>query len=253
MPNKYSKAPISELACGIYFKQNLLINNGFIFEFISSLREDFPLLYTHPTFPEEEVLNGNLQQATNYEKAGFSSYRLTTQNNRLQVVIQQDLVSAHWVRQDEENVGDYVGYTEVSKILFKIVDKLYSKFQNFQESIKSYQLAYVDRFNLLNYFEKGLKIFDILNIQGPVFSFNGSEYLSNNFVNRYSTNIPELSGYLITGINTPTFPNGQLMIVDNKLKGFTNEGIENWFDKAHEIQLLIFESLFSKIILNEWL
>jgi uncharacterized protein (TIGR04255 family) len=252
MPNKYSKAPISELACGVYFKNNILINEAFIFDFIHKLKEQFPVLYTHPTFPEEEVINGILQQATNYEKAGFSSYRLTTQNNRLQVVIQQDLISAHWVRQDEENVGDYVGYSEISKLLFKLVEMINSKFEHLFESIKSYQITYIDRFNLSTYFEKGLTIFDIINIQGPTFGFNGKTYLANNFINRYSTSIPELNGYLITGINTPTFPNGQLMLVDNKLKGFTNDAIDVWFNKAHEIQLSIFESLFSKKILNEW-
>src|SRR5580692_6234903 len=105
MPLKYSKAPISELVCGFILNSNLLLTDGILFKALSALSVEYPVINTHPTISEEEVLNDSIQSSADYSKAGFTTYRLAIPDGRWQILLQQNLLTLHWVRQDVEDVG----------------------------------------------------------------------------------------------------------------------------------------------------
>ena len=250
MSVKYTKAPISEIIFGVVFKSNILFQNSVLFELLVDLKDRFPNMFTHPTLGEEEVVNGLIQVTTSPENAGFSAYRLVTSDNKWQVIFHQNSFSLHWVRQDTEDVGNYPGFSKIFDEFLKIVNLIKEKINDLDTHTKTYSLSYSDRVNLQEY--EGLSIFEIINIQTPKFSINEREYSYNNFYSRYSVSCEEINGYSIFGINTPTFPIGRLLIIDNKLKGYNDDTIEVWFEKAHKIQTSFFENIFSETILKLW-
>lgn len=252
MSVKYTQAPISETICGVIFNSNILLNESFIFQLLVDLQKSYPIINTHPISGEEDVINGLLQITSNFEKSGFSTYRLTSLDGKWQIILQQDLLTLSWVRKDTEDVGSYPGFTNIFDRFLSLYELIRIKIIDIEAKIKSYYLCYVDRVNLEEHKETGFTLFDIIKISIPSFSLNNKEYVSNNFFNRYSTFCDEINGYCISSVNTPTLPIGQLLIIDNKIKGFNQDGIKKWFDKAHEIQLSFFEKIFSEKILNHW-
>jgi len=258
MALKYSKAPISELVCGFILNKNLLLSDGVLFKAIGSLSKDYPIINTHPITSEEEVINDTIQSGIDYAKAGFSTYRLVDSQGRWHILLQQNLLTFHWVRQDIENVGNYPGFAQVFERfhgLYSYIRSLFKDPQIFDSSIKSYYLSYADRVNLEEYKKEGLSIGDIINLSPPFFTVNDKKYFANNYFNRYSIPCDAIGGYSLASINSPTIPGiGQILAVDNKLKGFSPglSKIEDWFNVAHEIQVSFFESLFKPEILNKW-
>lgn len=247
---KYSKAPISEVIFGVIFNTNALFEDLLIFKLLEELRNSFPLINTHPTQSEEEVLNGIILATPFYEKAGFSTYRLSSSDGRFQILLQQDLITFHWTRTDKEDVGNYPGFSSLYKSFIEIYDSIIIKNKNVLNKIKHYYLGYVDRINLEDFKEFSLK--DFFKISMPTFNLNNKEYVYENFISRFSQACEEVGGYSISGLNTIPTPIGRILIVDNKVKGLTDKPIDIWFQDAHEIQVSFFENLFSNLILEKW-
>lgn len=257
MAIKYSQAPISEVTCGIFFKSSILANGAIFFELLAQLKTDYPSILTSPTSAEEEVISGSIHANPNYERAGFAAYRFATSDNRWQVVVQQNMFSFHWVRQDAEAVGNYPGFAEIYRkfrLLLDTVKKYIGGDSSFFNSIKACYLAYLDRIEMRPFTERGENIKNILTLTPPGFSVNGRQYFANNYFARYSTPCEEVDGYSIMSINSPTLPFGQILIVDNKIKGHPSsiDKVDEWFDVAHGIQLSFFESTFTPQTLQYW-
>jgi uncharacterized protein (TIGR04255 family) len=258
MAAKYSKAPISEVVCGIIFNKNLLLNDAVLFRLLVHLLKEFPMINTHPTIPDDEVVNGAIQTATEYSKAGFTTYRLYTEDGKWQVLVQQNMVTVHWLRQDEENVGNYPGYNYIFAKFYDIYNftkDLVNDDLKFDENIKSYYLSYGDRINLEPYKLEGNSVADLITLPPPSFELNKKQYTANNYFNRYSIPCDEIDGYAIISVNSPTIPGfGQILMVENKLKGTSKKfsTVYEWFDTAHEIQISFFESIFKSEILEIW-
>jgi len=257
MSLKYSKAPISELICGFTLNSNLLLTDGVLFKVLSNLTKEYSTIFTHPTISEEEVLNDTIQSGTDYSKAGFTTYRLTTPDGRWNVLLQQNLLTLHWVRQDVEDVGNYPGFAAVFekfKEVYLFIRSLVKDSQIFDSQIKSFHLSYGDRVNLEEFKVHQLTIPDIIDLNPPVFEASGKKYFANNYYCRYSIPCDAINGYSLVTINTPTLPGiGQILAVDNKIKGFSSQlTIDDWFRVAHDIQVSFFESLFKEDILKKW-
>lgn len=258
MAVKYSKAPISELYFGITFNNNILLNNGVLFQFLAALAKEFPHINTFPPQGDSVLIDGILQTSLDYSKSGFSTYRLYTSDNKYHVFVQQDAIRFHWVRTDIEPVGNYPGFSTV----YEKFSNIYSTVENLQASydqklsseVKSYTLAYVDRINFEEYKTQGFSIEDVILTSFPSFSVKNKTYKSNNCFNRYSVNCEEINGYSIIGINTPTLAGfGQIFIVENTLRGYVDDmPMKDWFDIAHTAQLSFFENTFTKKILKVW-
>jgi len=260
MAAKYSKAPISQLSLGFFLSPTALLSKGILFELIQRLLGDYPTINTHPVFPIDELTNGTTMQAQmDYAKTGFSTYRLISEDAKWQILILQDMVTLHWNRQDEESVGNYPGFSfafDKFKIIYNITSDLFKKYDlDFEGSLKSYYLVYTDRVDMEPYKSKGLGITDIINVSAPNFYYNSEKYSANNYWNRYSTPCDILNGYSLITVNSPS-PDlvNQILIVENKLKGFHSDGsnIDKWFDIAHDIQCSFFENIFKSDILKSW-
>jgi uncharacterized protein (TIGR04255 family) len=256
MAVKYSKAPISELTCGVFFKQNSLLNNAVIFKIIAKLSKDYPTINTHPTGAEEDVVNNTIQVSMDYARSGFATYRLQSPDFKWQVVITQNMLTFHWVRQDTEDVGNYPGFSEIYSKFYTIYQTLKELFEesifSFNDSVKCYYLGYLDRINFDDYKSKGMELSDIISL--PSFSFykNQTKYTATNYMNKYSVSCDDINGSSIITISTPTFmPFGQIIMVDNKIKGIGSD-IKKWFKDAHDIQVAFFEKIFTEKILNSW-
>jgi uncharacterized protein (TIGR04255 family) len=258
MAAKYSKAPISEVVCGIIFNSNLLLNNSVLFKLLIRLQDDFPNIQTHPTINEDEVVNGIIQSIPDYLKAGFSTYRVISADGKWQVLVQQNLITLNWVRQDAENVGNYPGFQTVFdkfKQIYTITKQVLGDDQKFQSSIKYYYLAYSDRVNVEEFKGSENPIMEITTLQPPTFQVNNKEYKANNFFNRYSVQCDAIDGFSIITVNSPTMAGyGQILMVENKVKGAPAKYsvIDDWFEVAHKIHVSFFETFFSKKILDQW-
>lgn len=258
MAAKYSQAPISEVVCGIIFNTNLLLNNGAIFKLLISISEAYPIRQTIPTISNEEIINGSISVSTDYANAGFTTYRQTTEDTKWQILIQQNMVTLHWVRQDEQTVGNYPGYNEIVakfKEVYNITKAAVGDDLKFNASIKSYYLSYTDRVNMAHFKEQGLSVHDLINLAPLSFTAFNKAHVADNYFVRFSGPCDEIKGYFIASINSPTLPGlGQILIIENKLKGTPHQfnSIDEWFDNAHEIQFSFFESIFKSSILEKW-
>jgi len=258
MPLKYTRAPISELVCGINFNSNILLTNGVLFRALTELSKDFPIINTHPTITEEEVINDTIQAGTDYAKAGFATYRLIAAEGTWHILLQQNLLTVHWVRQDFEDVGNYPGFDAVFekfKGIYSIIRSLFANSQQLDSQIKNYYLTYADRVKMDEFREQGMSIDDVINLNPPFFDVNGRRYFANNYFARYSIPCDAIDGYSIVSVNSPTLPNlGQILAVDNKLKGYSPRlaSVDDWFPIAHDIQVSFFEALFKPEILKKW-
>jgi uncharacterized protein (TIGR04255 family) len=258
MAVKYSKAPISELVCGIFFNSNLLLIDGIIFQFLTRTQGLFPVIQTLPTIPSDEVVNGIIQTSQDYIKAGFVTYRLFSNDMKWQVLIQQNMVTLHWVRQDDENVGNYPGYDQIFaefKRIYIILRELIPDDNIFNANIKSLYLCYTDRINMEPYRIRGMGIDDLITLPPIQFKANNTNIKANNYFNRFSGACNDIDGYFIASINSPTIMGlGQFLIIENKVKGSLSDSrfMDDWFESAHQIQLSFFESIFKSAVLEEW-
>jgi uncharacterized protein (TIGR04255 family) len=258
MAAKYSLAPISEVVCGVFFNNNLLLLDGTIFKLLTTLSSSFQIIQTGPTISSEEVVNGSITTSTDYISAGFSTYRLTSDDHKWQVLIQQNMITVHWVRQDQENVGHYPGFNNVYKKfkeIFSLAIDTFGDEKSFREHIKSCYLSYTDRVNFEIYKRDGQTIPDIITINPPAFSAFDKQYKADNYFSKFSGPCDQINGYYITSINSPTLHGfGQLLIVENKVKGGLSptDPVDEWFIKAHQVQVSFFESIFTQKILKTW-
>jgi len=258
MALKYTKAPISEVVFGVILKTNSLLANGILFELLHNLSREFPNIQTFPARPEDDLVDGLIQSSVDYSKSGFVTYRLYSSDAKWQILIQQNIITYHWVRADMQPVGGYPGFSACFDRFLQVYKKTNELFTkngiSLESNIKNYYLSYVDRVNFSEYQSKGMKISDILNMSFPFFSINGRKYTTDNCFNRYSVACEEINGSSIIGVNTPTVPSfGQMFIVDNKLKGYSEKiDMQDWFRVAHGLQVSFFENIFTEKILKSW-
>lgn len=256
---KYTKAPISELICGVVFHTNTLATNNALFELISELQSEYPILKTNPAIFEEELIGMTLQSSMDFEKSGFSMYRLFSKDEKWLVQLQYNFFSIHWIRKDEENTGDYPGFDAVYGRFENILEKVKMKFTsrnpklNFQSAIKVFSLHYQDRIFINRSVKEG-KLDNIFNTDLPFYGNTKSDiHFPNNIFCKFTIPCKDLNGYGIIGLNTGTSQStGEpIFVLENKIKGKFDDTKE-WFNKAHSVQLAFFENFFKKETLESW-
>lgn len=258
----YQKAPISELIFGVIFNNNLLANDYILFELISELKKEYPILHTQPPIFEEELQGYNVFQNINIASSGFSLYRLSSSDKRYLIQLQQNFIILNWVRNDDQKVGLYPGFSEVYERFKKIFSIVESKFSSFNteidlyRNIKAFTLHYQDRVFYKAHIPDLSAIEEIINIKIPsIKSLDDSINPANNIFSKYTIPMNNLNGYSIVSINTglskPT--NEQVLIVECRLKGkYDGNKLDDWFKSAHEIQVKFFENFFTTKILDSW-
>lgn len=229
-----------------------------LFDIINALKSSYPGLQTSPPIHQEVISNGTIQGALDYNAAGFSLYRLTSIDGKFQLMLQQNQITLHWVRRDEENVGNYPGFEFIFNEFMKVMDLIRRSVRIYNvdltNEIKEYYLCYNDRVNLTFQESIGFALEDILTVGLPNFKMNGKSYPTNHIVARYSFDCPDIDGFSIVGIQTQSVGNIKLLTVENKLKGIFNDksDLKGWFNAAHSVQLSSFENLFSSRVLETW-
>ncbi len=88
----YQKAPISELICGVIFTNNILAHELILFELLFELKDEYPDINTQPPIFEEELQDYKVFTTVNTAATGFSLYRLSSDDKKFMIQIQQNLV-----------------------------------------------------------------------------------------------------------------------------------------------------------------
>jgi len=254
----FTKAPVSEVICATVFNVAVLEERGVIHEILSTLSKEYPISDNVPAVPEEELMGFTLQNSMDYNKTGFVLYRFISEDQRWLVQFQQNYFSLHWIREDNEVVGEYPGFSEIYnrfETLFNLVQtKVHetSPHINFQSLIKSYTLHYQDRIYWRQYTDVSPD--ELSNFKFPIFHTPSGEARPNNVFSKYSVPCSEINGYSIININTGTAPNQeQMFIVENKMKGkLHNADMQSWFRIAHELQVDFFQNFFTQEVLDSW-
>jgi uncharacterized protein (TIGR04255 family) len=262
MSVKYQKAPISEVIFGVIFDTNLLARNSILFEIITELKKEYPILQTSPTIFEEDLQENKLFQNINPDTAGFSLYRLMDNDRKLIVQLQQNFLVLNWVRSDDHNVGSYLGFTHLFEEFKKLFKLIQTKFESYNpetdifKHIKSFTLHYQDRVFFKEYIDDFSQISDLIAMQLPVFKLSDNYSVPpNNIFSKFTTPLPSINGYSIISINTGvTLPsNQQILVVECRMKGkFAENSLDKWFEEAHKTQIIFFENFFNQKRLEEW-
>ena len=258
MTNKYSKAPVSEVSCGLFLKTNALIRNATLFEIITELSKEYPVLQTALPSQIEELHNDNIGLTQDVGATGYSTYLLSTSDFLHRIEINQISINLFWQRRDDApSLSIYPGFEAIYrrlKEIIKIVVEIAAKHGiDLLKEIRLYSLKYADRLNLNPYKEQGLSIPDIISFNHAPILVDGVRYISDNYITKYSIKLPFLQGYSITNVNTPTYPtpHGQMFLLDNRIKGYGDD-MDKWFATARLTQLSFFENFFTERILNDW-
>ena len=254
----YKNAPVSEVICATVLNTGILSERGVIHKIISNLSDEYPICENFPAIPEEELIGFTLQNSMDYNRTGFVLYRFMSEDGKWLVQLQQDYFSLHWVRLDDEIVGEYPGFTEIYgrfEKLFRLVQTtLQDNVQhiNFQAVVKSFTLHYQDRIYWRLYSKQSPD--ELLNISFPVFHTPSGEAHPNNVFSKYTVPCDEINGYSIININTATAINQeQMFIVENKMKGKPHTiDMPSWFKTAHDLQVDFFCHFFKSEILEIW-
>jgi uncharacterized protein (TIGR04255 family) len=247
----YTKAPISEVIMGISYK-NTKIPVDFILK-NALFSEEFPFVeIVEPIILE--ALNGfQIRPNINQNFIPFRIRRWTNDKKWL-LQFQADMFFINWIRQDNEPVGTYVGFSLVKEKFFSILKVLENeKNINLHNDIELCELTYYDRLKWQSEISDLSEINKIMNINSPP-KFSKDGY--NNVFSRYSFHDSELNGFGFININTDTAKdNEQIIKLESNLRGKLAEdcNIDTWYEQAHKKQLDIFDKIFTKEIKEKWL
>ncbi len=258
MAIKYTKAPVSEVSVGVFFKTNALIRNAILFEIITELNKNYPVLQTTLAPQIEEMQNENISLVQDVGSMGYSIYLLSTSDFLYRIEISQISINLLWQRRDDvPSISVYPGfdaiYGRLQEILNTVIKIAANRGVDLVKEIRLFSLKYADRLSLNVYKEKGLSITDIIRFNHSPIIIDKIAFIPDNYVTKYSIKLPFLQGYSIININTPTYPkpHGQMLLLDNRIKGY-NGDMDAWFAQAHLTQLSFFENFFTEQILNDW-
>lgn len=122
--------------------------------------------------------------------------------------------------------------------------------------VKYYELHYQDRLSWQKYITDLSEIDKILKIQIPFMpNLNGGIYAPNNIFSKFTIPMPDQAGFSIITISTASSEQGeQLLVVECSIKGKKVEALnrKEWFLKARDMQLQLFDQLFHAEILQSW-
>jgi uncharacterized protein (TIGR04255 family) len=238
--------------CGLVFKSGLLEKKFLLYRLIEKIRSEYSDLKVQPAIFEETLHNGEILNNLDYNATGFSLHRLQSDDKHFMVMIQNNFILLHWMRQDKYKVGSYPGFESVLKRFQVIIDNFLELYNSefpeidLDKYISATVLSYVDRIEI-----GGLRLNDIVNIGDPAFYLDDVDPV---LKMHFAKNIEELAGYSLTNIQTQrNHFDAQILQVVHKVKGrFSIENMEKWFHLAHKEQLSFFEHLFTTEIKAAW-
>ena len=249
---RYSHAPVSEVICGVTFAESELDINT-LFNAQHTLSQEYPLIDIAAPIGDEALVGFVL--ASELEPTAVGPFRLRLRSSDLSWLcqIQFNKIYFNWIRQDDQPVGNYPGYTEIVGRFRKILDSLGAlSLANNLDLVKYLDLTYHDRIEWQKYMDSISEADKILRFSPPQLM---AQYSFNNVFSRYTYDCPEIGGYGILGMNTDSAQNGiQLLKFESCLRGKMQDiTMDKWFDRANGIQYDQFTNIFKEETLKKWI
>ncbi len=249
---KYTKAPVSEVILGITFVDPVFDIN-FLFKIQQMVEADFPKVEITPPLTDEWLDEFHLVADFNPESTGAILIRLRSIDLKWLIQIQSNKIYFNWVRGDEEEVGNYVGYEAIKEKFEHILNQI--NIEPFLSKIKYFDITYHDRIILKDYISSINEVGSLINTSLP--KINTVQGF-NSIFSKYTYQLPEFDGYGILSVNTDVAISGsQVLRLENAVRGTPKcLKIKNdffaWFDSAHKYQNNYFEDLFTTELLKQW-
>ncbi|SFE95773.1 TIGR04255 family protein [Thermoflexibacter ruber] len=258
----YKNAPISEVIFGVTFSRGILGINNLIFDLITDFKDNYPIVYAQNPLFDEELQDFRLLTNLNLHQTGQAVYRLQNESEKRLIQLQHNKFFFNWVRKDNQSVGEYPGFTKLYNLFSNGYESIVKKFAKLlpdmevDNYVKYYELHYQDRLNWQQYITDLSEIDKILKIRIPFMpNLNGGIYAPNNIFSKFTIPMPDQVGFSTITISTASSEQGeQLLVVECSIKGKKVEALsrKEWFLKARDMQLQLFDQLFQAEILQSW-
>lgn len=247
---RYSKAPVSEVICGVTFAEARLSLED-LFGARQVLSGEYPKIEIRPPLADEAMSGFQLTQELNPDSAPVL-IRLRSNDDDWMCQVQANKVYLNWIRPDHKPVGNYPGYTAVYRRFGDVLDALGISTAEFsRDSVKYYDLSYHDRLEWQDHIASLSEAHEIMRIKPPAITTPEG---FNNLFSRYTYRCQPLGGYGVFSVNTATTATGkQVLILESTLRGITpDHSSDDWFGEAHRVQVSHFSQLFRPEILAQW-
>lgn len=265
---KYQNAPISEVVCGITLNEPLLSQKQVIYDIITYLKREYPLIHTSAPIADQYLTGNIINTNLNLALTGPGVYRLTSEDQKWMIQLQYNKLYLNWIRRDAESAGNYPGFIVIFNKLKEIIAIVEAKIKEMPQQIglienkvKYYELVYQDRFDWKDYVDDFSEINQILKIKLPEIPISkGSEeenkiYAPSIIQSKYFIPLP----IGLATININSAPNNatnsskELLIFECAIRSENVEkNLDEWFQDSHRIQIEFFEHIFQPNILELW-
>jgi len=164
--------------------------------------------------------------------------------------MQWNKIYLNWVRDDTKEVGNYPGYSSIFKKFHDILRDTMNGTEAKAEDFLYFELSYLDRIRWGDLIDN---IRDVSNIVDFKLPFGNSPKLNHeSFIFNTDINLDKL-GFINFGLASVTEVSGrQLLKLEFSIKGNTEIQLEEWFKRAHEEHLVLFEQFINPNVLKQW-
>ena len=211
---------------------------------------------TLPAIFEEDWNDNKFSVSLDYDKTGFSLYRLYSVDGSILIQIQQNCILLNWIRKDETPVGNYPGFTSVYQKFSFIINEVIQKMteSKFLLEIKHLTLTYHDRIILSDSGNSEIPLNEILNLTMPSLEVDGEKIFASTVISKFILPCVQVNGFDSVSINTGADNQSRrILVIENRVKGKLHKlTFEEWFKNAHSVQMKFFENLFTKETLASW-
>jgi len=251
---KYKSAPVSEVIFGVTFKNALLLRDNFYLKLLSSLVDHYPGYSVHGPMFNEELTSYQNNLSSNPMVTGPLLYRLRSQDTSWLVQVQLNKLYLNWIRDDQMDPGNYPGYTAIFKKFRELLSRVYSEVRANDGDIESYELAYNDRIKWPEYIDDIKDVGKIVNYPLPQLDFDSDGIEMVNFAKRLNARIADIGGFMTFNFASLTEVTGkQILGLELSLKGMVNSiSSDEWFERAHQMHLKLFQKILNPQILKKW-
>ena len=247
---RYSKAPVSEVICGVTFSEARLSARD-LFGAQRALSDDYPRIEIHPPLADEAMSGFQITHELNPQTTPIL-LRLRSEDDGWMCQVQANKVYLNWIRPDDKPVGSYPGYTAIYGRFGEVLDALGFQSADFSEdTVKYYDLGYHHRLEWQEYIAHLGEAHNIMRLKPPEMAAPGG---LNSIFSRYTFTCEPLGGYGILSVNNAATATGkQVLIFESTLRGITpHQSTDAWFSEAHTVQAGNFTQLFKPEILAQW-
>ena len=224
-------SPLNEVVLGVQFQTPLDIMT--VFKIIDIFKSDFPIIAEQSLLPS--VIDSPDQPQVKKMLNTFCSRKhLISPNSNMLIQVQPDRFLFNW-RRVEENIS-YPRFDNIYDHFDIALEKLKLVIgADYESKLNQLELTYVDHVILEDFRRNDFN-------PGNVFNFFNCDNDIKNINLEYSIPFEEIGGVwnLLLKSALRKKDNKKLLVYESTCRGFLSLDIRDWFEKAHEIQLMQF-------------